>query len=166
MNNTTNLIISLSSIILALVTAIVLISEFRKKRPNINIITSPDTAYIFVTDVFEVIHEALGTRLYKWVRIENNSANPISICKFTIKVKNSSTFYCNINDNPPSHDLIPDKFIIPIVKLDPYSAIEGYIFFRSIGGKLIDKKEYTLIVKTVPKDFKFKFKLDFTARDI
>lgn len=60
MNNTTNLIISLSSIILALVTAIVLISEFRKKRPNINIITSPDTTYIFVTDVFDVINEALG----------------------------------------------------------------------------------------------------------
>jgi hypothetical protein len=100
---------------------------------------------------------------YIWSRICNNSDKPITILEIALKIKDYKTTY--LNSSSSCAGFVPvDKTssrsintIKPIFTIDPYSAVEGYLFFGPYTAIPQDKTNAKLIVVTSRKTFKVKF---------
>lgn len=86
------------SIITVIISFCALFLSIKSKRPKINVQVNPSSTYIWLTDF---LHEEISDAFYKWVRITNVSANPISIyeCRFYEKKKKVSIFHIALLDH-------------------------------------------------------------------
>lgn len=160
--------ISLSSFIIAIVTAIVLIIQMDRKKPNIKIWTKTSSHFLLTTDYKDETYPEMP-RFYKWMRIENVSENPISICSFCIyeKREKSRSFVSNSSLNIDNDEKRPvNNIVVPIIKIEPYGTIEGYVLFVGLFQVPDETKKYVLEIETPRKIFKKDISIDYTEKDI
>lgn len=170
----TNLI-SFLAFIVALYSAILSTILFFKEKLNLKLIYL-DKNYFFFSKKDECIsnHGYLFNRYYKdsysiaiKVRILNNSKLPTTINEFilngTIHIDNSSMIdkivptsfsYC---DDYVTYESAEEVDILqPLITLNPYDSIEGYLIFNNI--KLIPSK-IKISINAVQKEKSFKLNL-------
>jgi hypothetical protein len=139
-----------------------------RKKPNLKIWTKPTSHFVFTTDICDdVITEV--NRFYKWIRLENASETPISICEFTIREKGAKGYKFvshSMLDPVKYEDNIGGNVITPLMGIDPYGTVEGYILFLGLFDVPKENTKYILTVRTPRKSFKKEFKVDYTERDI
>lgn len=164
------------SIIAILISLGSLYISFSMNKRSIELMYKPPL-YNWQTDYFYDMHES-GV-LLKWVRLINNSAQPISIYEVLIKNENSEILWSHqqlsidkkfICDELTSDTNVTSNLLKPVLTLQPYTALEGYLYFIGMYLKLNnlinEDQEYSLVLKTSRKPVEFKIKLDFTQRDI
>lgn len=159
------IIIAVMSLIIAVTTICVVINQLKRRNACLKIIVTPDSNFIWTTDVKT---EEYGC-FYKWMRISNASENPISIYEFYMKPKSrgKSDFISHSFIGPIKSKFLPKKSILkPIIHLKPYETIEGYVFFRGIYDVPSEEIQYIIHIKTPQRIFKKKFFVDYTERDL
>jgi hypothetical protein len=153
-------------IALILVNLLIWWLNWRKERPNIEIEVADDNSFYFKWDDSDKY--AAGFRLVVWARISNLSSLPNSIYRFIFQLPDQEEMLSYIHLHPLEeyrfsiekgywksldNSLPVNKYHLkPIITLEPYKSIEGWIFFSHcpvLDGVTTGK----LIVKTSRKDF-------------
>ena len=103
---------------------------------------------------------------YLWTRISNKSEKPITLTEFTLSIPKHGIF--TLDSNSTCEGYIPlaqsssrdaKPLLHPIRTIEPYSAIEGYLFFGPASFIPPDKAKVTLSIKTTRKIFKTKLRI-------
>lgn len=104
--------------------------------------------------------------LYQWIRIGNQSEKPITVLEFRLLVPKHGHF--TLDSASTCDNWIPlDKgssqsaapLLKPILTIEPYSAIEGNLFFGPTSYIPVDGAKAILTTKTTRKAFKTKFRI-------
>lgn len=102
---------------------------------------------------------------YIWSRITNNSEKPITLLEISLQIKGFETTYLDsssfcIGSVPVGKNTTRKlNTIKPIITLEPYSAIEGYLFFGDYYSVPPDNTRAKLIIVTSRKTFNVKLNL-------
>ncbi|ADQ06473.1 hypothetical protein Calhy_0736 [Caldicellulosiruptor hydrothermalis 108] len=148
--------------------------RFFQERPRLNFFFSSDDdlAKVFIgywlSDKYDAygypVEDKTKFTFYKWVRITNNSDKPITILEISLHIKgckptylNSSSYCLGYVPTGGTSSKSISNLLKPIFTIEPYCAIEGYLFFGPYSSTPPENIKATLIVKTSRKTFKPKF---------
>ncbi|WP_088838955.1 hypothetical protein [Listeria sp. ILCC792] len=131
------------------------------------------------------VHHNIPYRVICEVVLTNDSSLPISIIEFKLnndlvfnsysKPGNTYEFTESNKKQIPEHEFIifkgtndevkevfpvGDNFLTPLIKLEPYSSIRGYLYFKFRDKKQVCVGENKLQVITSRKDFDFNVTVD------
>ncbi|WP_213996160.1 MULTISPECIES: hypothetical protein [Tepidanaerobacter] len=103
---------------------------------------------------------------YIWARATNNSEKPITLLEIILEIDgfepvclDSSSSCSRIVPVTKTSTISVADLIKPVITIDPYSAIEGNLFFGPYTNIPADNTKAKLIVKTSRKTFKTKLLL-------
>ncbi|EUJ64821.1 hypothetical protein [Listeria fleischmannii] len=130
-------------------------------------------------------HHNIPYRLICEVVLTNNSSLPISIIEFKLNDElifnsysnpgNCYSFTGKIKNKLPEHELIDDRkftendiqgfpigqyFLTPLIKLEPYSSIRGYLYFKFRDKSQVTVGKNQLQIITSRKRFDFNIVVD------
>lgn len=150
--------------------------RFLQERPKINVYFAKDelgkTLIGYVTSKHMNSHgfyseDTSMFTFYIWTRISNQSDKPISFLEFNLHIPNLGLFCLDSSSNCNASVMVSQKgsiLIAPIIKpvftLEPYSAIEGYLFFGPYQAIPSGKTKAKLSIMTTRKIFSTKLIID------
>ena len=163
--------------LIALYAAILSTYIILKERSNLNVSLLKDN-YLSFAPCTCLIGDPPATTFYsnnKYIlalhlRISNNSKSSTTINEFVLNNRffyNSSydeaeeidsCFYIDEHKNLFKRDSFPINTIQPLLTLNPYSSIEGYVLFNNVDSV---SKKIKLTIRTVQKSKSIKLKVDF-----
>jgi hypothetical protein len=104
---------------------------------------------------------------YIWTRISNQSEKPITFLEFELSIPNDRAFYLDsqsiCNERVPVGDISSQRvrpLVKPIFTLEPYSAVEGYLFFGPYLTIPAEGTKAKLLIKATRKTFKVKLAIN------
>lgn len=143
--------------------------RFLQERPKINVYFAKDelgkTLIGYVTSKHKdsngfFMQDTTMFTFYIWTRISNQSYKPITFLELNLRIPNLGAFCLDSSSSCNASVMVSEKgsrhitpLIKPVFTLDPYSAIEGYLFFGPYQAIPSDKTKAKLSIMTTRKNF-------------